>query len=838
MLITAVAIIASCPKAWALSGKGTDADPYLIYTAADMFTFADIVNGTNGKTRNTEACAKLMADIPNLGEWTPIGNNSGHFKGTFDGQQHVIDGMTITNYTKVNQGLFGYIDNATVKSFYLSGTMTSDTKITGGDNDCSGTVVGYAIGKSYIYDIISTVNVTLTKAQKHIGGIVGQINDSTQVVRCEYGGTLDAGPTTDCIGGVVGFMHASSSAEIARCSCNGHLKSSGSGPTMGGILGYVNNDRQSAHQSINVCLSMARFDFVGNDQYVNGVIGRARGTSGNSYINVGRCYYYSKCIQRGINESAIQYSAKELGVYPEDSVSLSEGGWSVRIDSHSDWHYDMSKHEMPTLDRRKPMVYKSELLECNTGNFLGSLASNVNEEYLYMHSNLKKVEHQDPTCAYGWQEHFRCMDCYGMYVDTVQVYVGWPYHLYGGWDSNHRYYEQHVCVTTHKLDAHIDPVAEHVMNSDSSFCTKCNHGFIHAINNQKDPDLYGYPEPGSKWNQRGDKGDPIEFLFGTVHYDKQHPEYSLEFTNRVRKLPMNAFHNERTMGHIILPSTIEYVERDNFFDRPIGFISEVRFQSIPEFDWDALTGNASGNWYYSDHDQAGATLHLNDESYVFTGTNDYMLEFDTITYTRQHRFEWGTLCVPFEIDLDDQECPFFDLVEVKGDTLIVEEIHGIRPAGTPLIFHIDPELVANGPHKMTFHSCAKKPDATGTLTLPEVDGLIPTGHYDRRVMRPEDGYMLSQDSFRNELGLENGEAVSQGPFRCTLERADKSHSAEAPTYCIRVRQSNTTGIQKIANAQNQDCQYYSINGNRLAQPQKGMNIVRQADGSWHKVLKK
>lgn len=292
------------------------------------------------------------------------------------------------------------------------------------------------------------------------------------------------------------------------------------------------------------------------------------------------------------------------------------------------------------------------------------------------------------------------------------------------------------------------------------------------------------------------------------------------------------------MGHIILPSTIEYVERDNFFDRPIGFISEVRFQSIPEFDWDALTGNASGNWYYSDHDQAGATLHLNDESYVFTGTNDYMLEFDTITYTRQHRFEWGTLCVPFEIDLDNQECPFFDLVEVKGDTLIVEEIHGVRPAGTPLIFHIDPELVANGPHKMTFHSCAKKPDATGTLTLPEVDGLIPTGHYDRRVMRPEDGYMLSQDSFRNELGLEDGEAVSQGPFRCTLERVDKSHSAEAPSYCIRVRQSNTTGIQKIANAQNQDCQYYSINGNRLAQPQKGMNIVRQADGSWHKVLKK
>ncbi len=42
---------------------GTVDKPYQISSADDLEEFRDIVNGENGKTRNSSACAELTADI-------------------------------------------------------------------------------------------------------------------------------------------------------------------------------------------------------------------------------------------------------------------------------------------------------------------------------------------------------------------------------------------------------------------------------------------------------------------------------------------------------------------------------------------------------------------------------------------------------------------------------------------------------------------------------------------------------------------------------------------------------------------------------------------------------
>lgn len=46
-----------------ITGSGTETDPYQISTAAGLIWFRDIVNGSNGQTQNTAACATLTADI-------------------------------------------------------------------------------------------------------------------------------------------------------------------------------------------------------------------------------------------------------------------------------------------------------------------------------------------------------------------------------------------------------------------------------------------------------------------------------------------------------------------------------------------------------------------------------------------------------------------------------------------------------------------------------------------------------------------------------------------------------------------------------------------------------
>lgn len=278
-------------SAWAWGGSGSTNSPYTISTAADMQRFANIVNGTGGETRNVSACARLMGNITLSGEWTPIGNSSGHFKGTFDGQGYTIDGMAITNYTAVNRGLFGYVEGATIKNFTLNGTMSSNTQITGSENDCSGAVVGRATGSSTIKDIVCKVDWTLTKAQKHLGGIVGQIDGSTTVSGCTYLGTLDAGPSTDCVGGIVGFASASCSGSITNCFFNGSLKSSASSPTLGGILGYT-NDESKNFGGVQHCYSDGKYDFNGNQddtgKYVNAIVGRIRNyaetTNDNTFL--------------------------------------------------------------------------------------------------------------------------------------------------------------------------------------------------------------------------------------------------------------------------------------------------------------------------------------------------------------------------------------------------------------------------------------------------------------------------------------------------------------------------------------------------------------------------
>ncbi len=271
------------------SGSGTSSSPYQIANEANLIWFRDAVNGTNtGTGTGVSICAKLTADITLTSAWTPIGNSSKIYTGTFDGQGHKISGMSMT-YTTVNAGFFGYVKDATIKNFTLSGTMTSSTQITGGENDCSGAVVGRAGGSSTIQDIVSNVNITLTKAQKHLGGVVGAIEVSTIVKGCTYAGTLSAGPTTDCIGGIVGFAPASCSGSITNCFFNGTLSSSASGPTMGGILGYT-NDESNNFGGVQNCYSCGTLSFGTSDyKYVNAIVGRIRArattTINNTYLS-------------------------------------------------------------------------------------------------------------------------------------------------------------------------------------------------------------------------------------------------------------------------------------------------------------------------------------------------------------------------------------------------------------------------------------------------------------------------------------------------------------------------------------------------------------------------
>ena len=117
---------------------------FVIDTPNKLYWFAMFVNGvsvTNEKHSN--ASAVLAADIElnrdvlssvssgsinNLTAWTPIGDNSNPFTGSFDGQGHTISGLYFNNDTTSYAGLFGAIgsggsvSNVGIVDSYFNGT--------------------------------------------------------------------------------------------------------------------------------------------------------------------------------------------------------------------------------------------------------------------------------------------------------------------------------------------------------------------------------------------------------------------------------------------------------------------------------------------------------------------------------------------------------------------------------------------------------------------------------------------------------------------------------------------------------------------------------------------
>ena len=211
-------------KIWDGSAEEPETDPdnantYLITTPAELAWVAEQVNSKKeyfeGKT------ILLMNDIDLSGSyWTPVGNVTAYptvtFKGTFDGQNHVISNLTAsddaTGYAAA--GLFGSI-LGTVKNVKLKDVNIRSTHY-------AGAVVGYSSMNGAIIEnchvdggiITSVPEFTGTSYDNgdKAGGIIGYYVTDDKITNCsaknltitayrDFGGIVGCGPEsgmTDC----------------------------------------------------------------------------------------------------------------------------------------------------------------------------------------------------------------------------------------------------------------------------------------------------------------------------------------------------------------------------------------------------------------------------------------------------------------------------------------------------------------------------------------------------------------------------------------------------------------------------------------------------------------
>ncbi len=209
------------------TGSGTSGDPYLINSISDLATLASNVN--NGTSTYSGQFFKLMINLNLNGDaWTPIGTatTGRQFQGNFDGNNHIISGLTINLPTTDNIGLFGFTTNATIRNL---GVETAQTGVIGRANTgiLTGSQNGGSITNCYVKGNVFATDVS--------GGLVGNMAAGSCSISGCYAFTQVSGSADITgIGGIAGVQRGSITNSYTFGSVRG--SSTGSGRT-GGIVG-------------------------------------------------------------------------------------------------------------------------------------------------------------------------------------------------------------------------------------------------------------------------------------------------------------------------------------------------------------------------------------------------------------------------------------------------------------------------------------------------------------------------------------------------------------------------------------------------------------------------
>ena len=257
-----------------VTGKGTEAEPFILKTADHLEWFRDYVN-----VGKSSACAKIADDVEEIDmstvchkadaekqvaelNWTPIGNYSKQYQGTFDGNGKTIRNLFISS-TSNEIGFFGHAADCRIKNITFD-----NAKVKGNDNSSTGILAGCA-GSCVIENIKTTGNCSV-EGKYETGGIAGRANGN--ISNCENHAIVKG---LHSVGGIVGICFDS---ENSITSCANYGAITGTDQFVGGIIGYFGEG--SLQNSAN-------YGNITGDARVGNLIGYANICNINNVLGIG-----------------------------------------------------------------------------------------------------------------------------------------------------------------------------------------------------------------------------------------------------------------------------------------------------------------------------------------------------------------------------------------------------------------------------------------------------------------------------------------------------------------------------------------------------------------------
>ena len=200
--------------------------------------------------------------------------------------------------------------------------------------------------------------------------------------------------------------------------------------------------------------------------------------------------------------------------------------------------------------------------------------------------------------------------------------------------------------------------------------------------------------------------------------------------------------------------------------------------------------------------------------------------------------KWATLCLPFEVSLENQNFRAFKLLSADDvtETVELEEIETNIAAGTPVIIKMK-----DGATELKFTE-ADKEIAKDVQTAETADANYKLqGIYTKKEFSKDTDnncYIVKGAKLMNPAKLldkTTTESVGSKPFRAYMVDNSSAPVAGARMFSISVGGS-TTAIEQLESADSK-AEYYDLQGRRLQDLQKGINIVKRGGKTMKVIIK-
>ena len=240
---------------------------------------------------------------------------------------------------------------------------------------------------------------------------------------------------------------------------------------------------------------------------------------------------------------------------------------------------------------------------------------------------------------------------------------------------------------------------------------------------------------------------------------------------------------------------------------------------------------------------AGKTLATDnlvlDDDKDFVAYEPFAAKAASYNRTMKEGTTWATLCLPFEVSLADKNFRAFKLLSADDvtETVELEEIETSIAAGTPVIIKMK-----DGATELNF-TVANKEIANEVKTAETANGNYNLqGIYTKKEFSKDTDnncYIVKGSKLMNPAKLLEETAtksVGSKPFRAYMVDNTSASAAGARMFSISVGGS-TTAIEQLETTADSKAEYYDLQGRRLQNLQKGINIVKRGGKTMKVIIK-